>query len=287
MNRREVLAAGASIFTLWRGKAHAQQIEMMTPEESIALEHETRSKRLRRLVRELGITPEPEFYEYTAPASVMPADFRYDTPVLRVVFPESTFFETARTEIVPSAQPIIVAMARMLEGDVPDVAVFVAGHADNRGSEAYNYDLSVRRARAVAQALRTAGADAPDLWSVGFGESLPLYENSTLLNMSYNRRVEFLFAARPEAAAHWLRNQMDLACSRSEEDARRRCLAALKLRTSYVVDPVAPTIQTTTGHAPSRVVRPSAKATIAAPSKQRQIVINLAERTYVVHRPEL
>lgn len=259
---------------------------MLDDDEAIALEHKTRGARLRRLVREQAVGPTPEFFDYVIPARAMPSGFRHATPVLRVVFPESTFFDTAATQIVPEAYAIIRAMAAMLQGDVPDVATFVAGHADNRGSEPYNHDLSVRRAHAVAAALREAGADNPDIWSVGFGESLPLYENSSPANMSYNRRVEFLFGARPEAVARWLTDQMDLACSGSGTEAKQRCLVALKLRPQYVVEAVERTTVVTprrpTGGA---TVRPSSPMVTVRP-KPRQIVINLAERTYVVAKPE-
>lgn len=284
LGRRELLAGlcGAAA----AAPAMAQTIHMMGPEEAIALEHQTRSRRLRRLVRELGITPDPEFYEYIIPAAAMPEGSQRDTPVLRVVFPESTFFSTDEAKVLPSAYGIIAAMAGMLQGDVPDVATFVAGHADNRGSEPYNYDLSMRRARAVAEALRDAGANLPDIWSVGFGESLPLYENSSPINMAYNRRVEFLFGAKPEALANWLKDQKDLACTGGGEMAKHRCLVALRVRKAYVVQSVdRRTVVSAPRAEPGQVVRPNAAKVIVRP-KPRQIVINLAERTYVVSRPE-
>jgi outer membrane protein OmpA-like peptidoglycan-associated protein len=284
VNRRGLFAAAAAFAALPpRWAVAAPRIEMMSPEESIALEHQTRSIRLRRLVRELEITPPPEFFEYRVPRRVMPADFRYDTPVLRVVFPENTFFDTARWDVVSSAQPIVAAMAKMLQGDVPDVALFVAGHTDSRGSEAYNHNLSIQRARAVANALRAAGADGPDIWSVGFGESLPLYGNDSDDHMAYNRRVEFLFGARVEAVADWLKDQMDLACSDAPGADRLRCLSTLTtLSNTYVVEPVA---HLTHLSAPNHTTGLSTQSTVVAPPR-RQIVINLRERTYIVKHPE-
>jgi hypothetical protein len=169
-------------------------------------------------------------------------------------------------------------MAKMLEGDVPDVAMFVAGHTDSRGSEDYNHNLSIRRARVVAQALRDGGANGPDIWSVGFGESLPLYENSSSINMAYNRRVEFLFAARIEAVAGWLKDQQDLACSNSANDAKVRCLESLTLvKKTFVVDPV---------DRRSTIVLNGVQPIVEKP-KRRQIVINLTQHSYIVKHPEL
>lgn len=285
LRRRLLTLLGLGLFGPTAAKA--QQIQMLDASETIGLEHTTRSQRLRRLVREQRVTPGPEFYEYVVPARLMPEGFRHDTPVLRVVFPESTFFDTAQSQLVETAYPIIRAMADMLEGDVPDVATFVAGHADNRGSEPYNYELSVARARAVAEALRFAGAARADVWSVGFGESLPLYENSTDLNMSYNRRVEFLFAARRAAAANWLKDQMDLACSAGGETARNRCLVALKLRPEYVIEAVEPASVLRQQHQARRALRAEPRTEVIAGPKPKQIIINLAERKVVVARPEL
>lgn len=280
MRRRTFIRiAAASVAQGSPGAAWASQLHMMSPEEGIALEHKTRSIRLRRLVHEFSITPEPVFFEYTIPATLMPPDFQYDTPVLRVVFPENSFFDTAKSSILLSAQPMVDAMAKMVDGDVPDVALFVAGHTDSRGSEEYNHNLSVERARSVAAALRTAGANAPDIWSIGFGESLPLYPNDSTINMAYNRRVEFLFSARIEAVANWLKNQLDVACSGVKDAERLRCLSTIKVRKVYVVEQV--------GHAAPRnkPFNPTER-TITVKPPDRQIVINLAERTYIVKQPE-
>jgi hypothetical protein len=105
--------------------------------------------------------------------------------------------------------------------------------------------------------------------------------------MSYNRRVEFLFAARPEAAAIWLKDQMDFACSRSDEAGKARCLVTLRLRPSYVVEAVERQVVARAPRARNRVVRPSSRLAVVQAPKPRQIVINLAERSYVVAKPEL
>ncbi len=266
-------------------QATASQIHMMGSEEAIALEHKTRSIRLRRLVSELGITPEPAFYDYVIPAAIMPVDFHHATPVLRVVFPENSFFDTDKSEILPLAQSMVEAMAEMIEGDVPDVALFVAGHTDIRGGEEHNHNLSVQRARAVASALRASGANGADIWSVGFGQSLPLYPNDSPTHMAYNRRVEFLFGAHIDAVANWLKDQMDVACSGSSGAERLQCLSTLKVRKTYLVEPEARAPTSSQSQPRGRTVTPAERSTTVTPA-HRQIVIDLAERSYVVRRPE-
>ena len=299
--KRRTVVLGLMVAALSKARARAVEFEMMSPGEAVALEHSTRERRLRRLVREHGLNPVPEFSQYLISSRQLPFNDGVDIPVLRVVFPESTFFDVGSSEVVPSAERIISAMARMLQGDVPDVAVIIAGHTDSTGSEDYNYKLSVHRARSVATELRRAGANAPDIWEVGFGESLPIYDNESYAGKSYNRRVEFLFSAKPEAGASWLKDQMDVACTRAESP--RVCRNALNPRREFLMESVARIIEP-----PPRVVKvperpqgktvpppPQNKTTVAPPNptqtvvpqKQRQIVINLAERKFVVRKPEL
>jgi OOP family OmpA-OmpF porin len=75
-------------------------------------------------------------------------------------------------------------------------AVQVNGHTDAKGSDAYNLDLSQRRAAAVEQALLAAGVTAP-LTVHGYGESQPVAPNTVSgkdnpAGRQLNRRVELV-----------------------------------------------------------------------------------------------
>ncbi|MEX1249814.1 MAG: OmpA family protein, partial [Hyphomonas sp.] len=72
----------------------------------------------------------------------------------------------------------------------PDTRIQIAGHTDSRGADAYNRDLSARRAAAVATYLTSAGVDAGRIVSVGLGESVPVSSNDTAAGRAINRRVE-------------------------------------------------------------------------------------------------
>ena len=70
------------------------------------------------------------------------------------------------------------------------LAVVVEGHTDARGPEAYNQDLSVKRALAVKQYLvSNHGIGDTQLIVKGFGESTPINEANPYA--SGNRRVQF------------------------------------------------------------------------------------------------
>lgn len=67
----------------------------------------------------------------------------------------------------------------------------VGGHTDADGSEAYNLDLSRRRAEAVRSYLVQSGVDASSVTGGGYGESRPIASNDTPQGMAKNRRIEF------------------------------------------------------------------------------------------------
>jgi outer membrane protein OmpA-like peptidoglycan-associated protein len=70
------------------------------------------------------------------------------------------------------------------------VGYAIYGHTDSRASDAYNQDLSERRARAVAQVATSVGAPVERV--LGFGESRPVASNNTAAGMAKNRRVEIV-----------------------------------------------------------------------------------------------
>lgn len=67
----------------------------------------------------------------------------------------------------------------------------IAGHADATGSEAYNLNLSERRAKAVVQYLQEKGIADNRISVVFFGEQNPVAPNTTPDGRRKNRRVEF------------------------------------------------------------------------------------------------
>jgi hypothetical protein len=285
-----------SLAVLSAGAARAQGYRILDPTETVGLEHDDRLVRLKRITRQLGVFPPPNFAVTIVPASRLPANFPVDAPVLRVSFAERSFFDTARTAILPSGVDIIRAMAEVLRGEAPDVAVFVAGHTDNRGTEPYNYNLSVGRANAVADALNAYGVGEVALWRVGFGEAAPLYPNDDDDHMAFNRRVEFLFSARTEPILDVLKRQLDSVCAAPTSDAAERCRRTLRVRPVYeVVQVTARRVNVGLGGAsgaPARVkprdgrgaVAPETTTTAIDPAPKR-ISIDLRSRRYTIETP--
>ncbi len=74
----------------------------------------------------------------------------------------------------------------------------VSGHADARGSDSYNMDLSQRRALAVSNYLASQGVSPSRLNAIGYGESRPIGDNSTADGQRLNRRVEIVIDPRED-----------------------------------------------------------------------------------------
>ncbi|MBF7730768.1 OmpA family protein [Pseudomonas sp. N040] len=73
----------------------------------------------------------------------------------------------------------------------PQTTTTVEGHTDSVGSDAYNQQLSQRRADAVRQVMVDQyGVAAERVSAVGEGESQPVADNATAEGRALNRRVE-------------------------------------------------------------------------------------------------
>jgi outer membrane protein OmpA-like peptidoglycan-associated protein len=100
------------------------------------------------------------------------------------------YFDFASDRLKPESTPVLEEIAGVLK-DNPEWKLTVSGHTDNVGGDAYNLDLSKRRAAAVKQALVTQYHIAPERLSTdGFGASRPVDTNDTLAGRARNRRVE-------------------------------------------------------------------------------------------------
>jgi len=71
-----------------------------------------------------------------------------------------------------------------------ETKIIVKGYTDTIGQEAYNQDLSERRANAVRNFLVGEGVDASKITAIGFGEQFPIAGNDTEEGRQQNRRVE-------------------------------------------------------------------------------------------------
>ncbi len=100
------------------------------------------------------------------------------------------YFDFNKDTIKPESEKVLKEIEQAMT-DNPDWKLTVEGHTDNIGGDAYNLDLSKRRAAAVKQALVDRYHIAPERLSTnGFGASRPIETNDTLEGRARNRRVE-------------------------------------------------------------------------------------------------
>jgi peptidoglycan-associated lipoprotein len=73
----------------------------------------------------------------------------------------------------------------------PNVYVFVEGHTDERGPQAYNFALGSRRSNSIRNILLSEGVNPDTIFTVSYGKDRPLVIESHEEGWSKNRRAEF------------------------------------------------------------------------------------------------
>ena len=101
-------------------------------------------------------------------------------------------FEFDKAVLTPEAKQILEDAVTLLSETDGIVEVRVEGHTDSIGSEAYNQELSQRRAESVVDYLTSRGIDGRNLVPVGLGENFPVANNDTDAGRAANRRVDFV-----------------------------------------------------------------------------------------------
>ncbi len=102
---------------------------------------------------------------------------------------EDIRFDTNRSDIKPGSFSILDEIVTVLKAN-PEMKAEIQGHTDSKGSNAYNINLSEKRARAVVAYLIEKGISPSRLSSKGYGPSRPIASNDTAEGRAQNRRVE-------------------------------------------------------------------------------------------------
>jgi outer membrane protein OmpA-like peptidoglycan-associated protein len=111
--------------------------------------------------------------------TLQPIEFEFDKDILR-----------------DSAYPILDEVVKAFINN-PDIQlVEVQGHTDEQGNDAYNLDLSKRRAATVMRYLQDNGVENARIISNGYGETNPVDERHTQEAYKKNRRVQFVIQKR-------------------------------------------------------------------------------------------
>nr|MBA3541285.1 OmpA family protein [Deltaproteobacteria bacterium] len=113
-----------------------------------------------------------------------------------IVILEPINFEYNSDVIKADSFSILDAVVATINGN-PDLALIeVQGHTDERGDDAYNLDLSIRRAASVEKYLVDHGVTPKRITSQGYGETQPKDKSHSQQAWALNRRVEFVILKR-------------------------------------------------------------------------------------------
>lgn len=103
--------------------------------------------------------------------------------------PDNITFDFDSSALKSQFYPVLDNLVATLR-EYDQTIIEVAGHTDSKGADAYNQQLSVRRAEAVGNYLMGRGAMRERFIITGAGESRPVASNDTEAGRAQNRRVE-------------------------------------------------------------------------------------------------
>lgn len=110
--------------------------------------------------------------------------------VVRANLDDAVLFDFDKSDLKAGAKTVLDGLAQKIVSEDSYVTiVYVTGHTDSVGSDAYNVGLSKRRADAVANYLKSKGVSASKVSVVAKGESEPVADNKTATGRAKNRRV--------------------------------------------------------------------------------------------------
>ena len=113
--------------------------------------------------------------EFTSDLAEEDAEYGVDfilASIHKPVVVENIFYDFDRATLRPESKTALDELAQVLR-DNPNVTIEMASHTDRHGTDAYNIDLSSRRAKSVIDYLISVGIKADRLQSQGYGESRP------------------------------------------------------------------------------------------------------------------
>ncbi|HEX7118300.1 MAG TPA: OmpA family protein [Longimicrobiales bacterium] len=114
-----------------------------------------------------------------------------------VTFDSGILFDFDEASLRPEARENLANLAASLN-EYDGTEVLLVGHTDAVGSDAYNQDLSERRAHAARSYLVSMGVSPLRIRAVGRGETEPIASNDDDYGRQQNRRVEVAIFAGDE-----------------------------------------------------------------------------------------
>jgi outer membrane protein OmpA-like peptidoglycan-associated protein len=103
---------------------------------------------------------------------------------------ESIYFDFDRFNIRPDQEDALQANLELINDSDDSCYIILGGHADERGPNNYNIQLSAKRAAAIKNFLISNGIDSARIITYAYGETSPKYLGHDEESWQYNRRVD-------------------------------------------------------------------------------------------------
>jgi len=116
---------------------------------------------------------------------------------IKIDIPSEITFDFNSAAIKPAFTPTLDKVSNILQ-QYDRTRIEIIGHTDSVGSDAYNLELSQRRAESVAAYLSARGVPQWRLLTSGRGKREPRASNATAAGRQLNRRVEMLIRPTDE-----------------------------------------------------------------------------------------
>lgn len=120
----------------------------------------------------------------------LPGNINPDTDVdHQTLASDTVYFDFDKSTISGAERNKLEAVSQWFRSN-PGHSLFLAGHADKRGTPEYNRALGERRALAVREYLVGLGLPAASLYTNSYGSDRPAVDGDTEEAFAKNRRVE-------------------------------------------------------------------------------------------------
>jgi outer membrane protein OmpA-like peptidoglycan-associated protein len=129
--------------------------------------------------------------EETISDSIIPDSIKVNEPVIL----NNIHFKLDKATLLPASYTELNKFYQLMQRN-SGMEIKIAGDTDSTGTEAYNKELSMKRAQAVAEYLSEKGIDTSRVSYKGYGNTRPIATDSTEAGRAKNRRVEFIIKKR-------------------------------------------------------------------------------------------
>jgi outer membrane protein OmpA-like peptidoglycan-associated protein len=125
----------------------------------------------------------------TIPVRLIPGLARDSFKAEQIIQIEKLVFQADSISIPPGVEELLQEVLQFLK-DYPTLIVEFGGHTNNVASDNYADDISLKRARSVANFFIRNGIPESRVAAFGYGKKNPLVSNDTPEGRKKNQRVE-------------------------------------------------------------------------------------------------